>query len=487
MSEEQSLKQKTAKGLFWGGLSSSLQQLLGLAFGIILARLLSRADYGMVGMLSVFSVIAAILQESGFISALATRQKVCHKDYNAVFWFSILCSAFIYTALYFSAPLIADFYDTPELLPLSRLSFLGFFISSFGIAPRAFLFRNLRVRENTIISLSALLLSGIAGVTLALNGFAYWGLAIQSIVYVTLIVLLNWYFAPWRPTFHIDFSPIREMFSFSSKMLVTNIFMAVNNNLFSIILGKFYTEQAVGDFSQANKWNNMGHSLITGMVNGVAQPVLASVANDPQRQLAVFRKMLRFTSFLAFPAMFGLSIIAQEVIVITITDKWLESAHMMQLLCIWGAFVPINNTFSHLIVSRGRSSIFMFSNITLCILQILTTCASYPYGINVMIYLFVGINILWLFVWYVFVKKEIPLTLSCMARDIGPYLILAGGLNAIAYYITLDISNVYLSLAIKVIFVASFYALALWKLQSVIFLECIQFIRKKKTQIPGKS
>lgn len=476
MGEEQSLKQKTAKGLFWGGLSNSLQQLLGLLFGIILARLLSRSDYGMVGMLTIFSAIASILQESGFISALVNRKNASHKDFNAVFWFSVSCSAILYISLYLSAPLIAAFYHTPELIPLSRLTFLSFFISSFGIAPRAILFRNLKVKENTIVALSALTLSGIAAIILAANGFAYWGIAIQSIVYVTVIVLLNWYFARWRPSFRFDFSPIKEMFGFSSKMLITNIFMAVNNNLFSVLLGKFYTKQAVGDFSQANKWNNMGHSLITGMINGVAQPVLASVTDDPARQAAVFRKMLRFTAFVSFPAMFGLSIIAKEFIVITITDKWLASAQMMQLLCIWGAFVPISNLFSNLLVSRGRSSVFMFCNITLCILQLIAACLSYPYGINTMIYLFIAIHISWLFVWHFFVKKEIPLPLSCVLKDVAPYFLLAATLTAAAYHITLGMQNLYVSLLTKAVAVASLYALVLWKLRSVIFRECIEFI-----------
>lgn len=479
MSEEQSLRQKTAKGLFWGGLSNSLQQLLGLLFGIVLARLLSRSDYGMIGMLTIFSTIANILQESGFISALVNRKNASDKDYNAVFWFSVSCSAILYILLYLSAPLIAEFYRTPELVPLSRLAFLSFFIASLGIAPRAILFRNLKVKENTIISLSSLTLSGITAIVLAVNGFAYWGIAIQSLVYVAVVVILNWYFAKWMPSFHFDFSPIKEMFGFSSKMLITNIFMTINNNLFSVLLGKFYTKQAVGGFSQANKWNNMGHSLITGMINGVAQPVLASITEDTQRQVAVFRKMLRFTAFISFPAMFGLSIVSKEFIVITITDKWLVSAQMMQLLCIWGAFIPINNLFSNLLVSRGRSSVFMFCNITLSILQLITACLSYPYGITMMIYLFITINILWLFVWYFFVKREIPLTLSCVLKDIAPYFLLAATLTASAYYITLGIRNLYLSLLIKIMLVVSLYALILWKLQSVIFRECIEFIRKK--------
>ena len=486
MSEEPTLKQKTAKGLFWGGLSSSLQQLLGLLFGIVIGRLLGPADYGMIGMLAIFPAIAAVLQESGFVAALANRAEVSDKDYNAVFWFSISCSTVLYVLLYLSAPLIADFYGIAELTPLARFSFLGFFISSFGIAPRAILFRNLKVKENAIISLSGLLLSGVVSIILAVKGFAYWGLAIQSIVYVAIVVALTWYFAKWKPSFHLDFSPIKEMFGFSSKMLITNIFITINNNLFSILLGKFYTKQEVGDFSQANNWNTKGHSLITGMINGVAQPVLASVTNDAQRQLAVFRKMLRFTAFIAFPAMFGLSIIAKEFIVITITEKWLNSAQMMQLLCIWGAFIPINNLLSNLLVSRGRSSVFMFNNITLSVLQLITACISYPYGINTMIYLFVGINIAWLFVWHFFVKREIPLTLGSMLKDIAPYFLLAAALTTTAYYLTiaLDIHHPYLSLAIKAAFVGSLYPLVLWKLQSVIFRECIQFFRKKKTQTP---
>ena len=250
MSEEQSLKQKTAKGLFWGGLSSSIQQLLGLLFGIVLGRLLDRSDYGMIGMLAIFSAIASALQESGLVAALANREKVSDKDYNAVFWFSLSCGATLYVLLYFSAPLIADFYDTPELTSLARFSFLSFFIASFGIAPRAILFRNLKVKENTIISLSSLFVSGMVAIILAANGFAYWGIAIQTMVFVLIGTMLNWYFAHWKPSFRIDFSPIKEMFGFSSKMLITQIFIIINQNLFSVLLGKFYTKQEVGDFSR---------------------------------------------------------------------------------------------------------------------------------------------------------------------------------------------------------------------------------------------
>ena len=480
MSEEQSLKQKTAKGLFWGGLNSSIQQLLGLLFGIVLGRLLDRSDYGMIGMLAIFPAIASALQESGLVAALANREKVSDKDYNAVFWFSISCGATLYVLLYLSAPLIADFYDTPELTSLARFSFLSFFIASFGIAPRAILFRNLKVKENTIISLSSLFVSGMVAIILAANGFAYWGIAIQTMVFVLIGTMLNWYFAHWKPSFRIDFSPIKEMFGFSSKMLITQIFIIINQNLFSVLLGKFYTKQEVGDFSQANNWNNKGHALITGMINGVTQPVLASVANDPQRQAAVFHKMLRFTAFISFPAMLGLSLVSKELIIITITEKWLPSADILQLLCIWGAFIPGINLFSNLLISRGHSSIYMWSTISLSLLQIAAVCAIYPYGLEWMLRIFVIINIGWLFVWFRFVKREIGLRLRDMLKDISPYLSLSIVLVVSTHYATQPIENLYLNMAAKIIMVAGLYALVLWKLQSTIFRESIEFLLKKK-------
>lgn len=474
-----SLKEKTAKGLFWGGFSNGMQQVLNLVFGIFLGRLLDRSDYGMVGLLTIFSAVAAALQEGGFISALTNRKNATHRDYNAVFWFSLLCSVTFYIILFLCAPLIARFFGIAELVPLSRVLFLGFVISSLSIAPRACLFKNLKIRETTVISLTALAISGVVGITLAANGFAYWGLAFQSLSFVTMVTLLNFYFSRWRPSLHIDFRPIREMIGFSSKLLVTNLFTILNNNLFSVVLGKFYSPKEVGDFTQANKWNGMGHTLITNMINGIAQPVFTSIADDRERQLNVFRKLLRFTAFVSFPAMFGLSLVSKELIVITITEKWLSSAAILQLLCVWGAFIPITSLFSNLVISRGHSSVYMWNTICLSLLQLVAACAMYPFGLEWMLRVFVAIHIGWLFVWLWFVHREIGLTLKHLLKDISPYLLLSALLTVSAHYLTRSIGNLYLSMAVKVVGVAAVYAFVLWKLQSVIFRESVQFLLKR--------
>ena len=477
---EQSLKDKTAKGLFWGGVSNGVQQLLNLLFGIFLARLLTPDDYGMVGMLTVFSALASILQEGGFISALTNRKKTEHKDYNAVFWFSLLMGTSLYTLLYICAPLIADFYQQPQLTSLARLSFLSFLISSTNVAPRAFLFKQLRTKENAIISFCSLTISGIIGIVLAYKGFAYWGIAIQTIAFTTGTTILCYYFSGWRPSPRIDFTPIKEMIGYSSKLIVTHTFQIINNNLFSILLGKFYNEKEVGYFNQANKWSTMGYTTINGMLTSVAQPVLSTLSDDKERQLNALRKMLRFTAFVSFPAMFGLSFTSQELIVLAVTDKWLPSANIMQILCIGGAFIPFSGLFSQLMLSRGHSSIYMWNTIALSLSQLFGAYLLYPYGITPMLYAFISINMGWTFVWLHFIQKEIKLSLPNFLKDISPYLLLSIACIFACSFITEPIENVGLRLIGKISIVGLFYIAILWKANSTILQESIHFIFKKK-------
>ena len=186
-----------------------MQQVLNLVFGIFLGRLLSPNDYGMVGMLTIFSLVASSLQESGFTAALANKKERRHRDLNAVFWFSVCVSGSLYVLLFCCAPFIAGFYHTPELTALARYQFVGFFVSSLGTAHFAKLFHDMKVKQRTIATFTALCSSGVIGVTLAFLGFSYWGIATQNICYIVITTAFFWYFSGWRPTLHIDFAPVR--------------------------------------------------------------------------------------------------------------------------------------------------------------------------------------------------------------------------------------------------------------------------------------
>lgn len=475
----QTLKDKTAKGLFWGGISNGVQQLLNMAFGICLARLLSPGDYGMVGMLTIFSLIASTIQESGFTSALANKHDIRHEDYNAVFWFSALCGFTLYILLFFCAPLIADYYRQPELTSLARYSFMGFFISSLGIAHNACLFRNLKVKQNAIIGMVSLIVSGCVGVLLAFNGFAYWGLATQNIVFVFCITVGRWYFSGWHPTFSINLRPLKGMLAFSSKILLTNIVSNINNNVLTVILGRYYSPKDVGYYNQANKWNYMGFSVIQGMINGVAQPVLHDVADSHDRQIRVFRKMLRFASFISFPCMFGLALVAPELITITVTDKWAASAGLMQVICVGGALIPLQNLYYNLIVSQGRSDICLWNTIIFGIVQIITALACCPYGIHTMVIAYVCINILWMFVWHYWVWREIKLSLFAALKDVLPFAGIAAVCILAADYVASIFANVYGRVSVKIIVAVVLYILIMWLSKAVTFRECLRYLRKK--------
>ena len=475
---KEGLKERTAKGLMWGAINNLTSQLLMALIGIILGRLLTPADYGMVGMLAIFTAITGSLQESGFTAALTNLKEATHREYNAVFWTSTGISILLYLVLYISAPLIADYFHQPGLIPLSRLVFASLLLAGIGIAHAAYMFRNMMNREKAITGFFALVGSGIIGITLALNGYSYWSLAWQQFAYICIINIGRLYYVRWMPSFHIDLTPIREMIGFSSKILITNIINQVNNNILSFIFGRLFTAGAVGNYTQAAKWNTMGHSLISGTMQQVAQPVLASINEEENRQLNVFRKMLRFTAFLSMPAMLGLAFIA-DFIVVLLGEQWTDSVPLLRMLCISGAFLPIHTLYQNLFISHGRSDTYMWCSVALVITQIVVVMVFATWGIEIMIAAYVVTLILWTGIWQVLANRLIQLRFTDLLKDVCPFLLATIGCIGVAYYATLFITNV-IALILSRIIITSLLYMAIMKIAHVkIFMECILFIFKR--------
>lgn len=472
----ESLKEKTAKGLFWGGMNNAFQQLLGFLIGIITARILSPADYGMVAMISIFSLVANALQESGFRNAIVNLKEATDNDYNSVFWFNILMGCTLYVTLFFCAPLIAEYYHNEKLIPLCRYAFLGFVFSSFGIAQAAYLFRNLQVKQQAKSGMAAVVVSNLVGVTLAWLGFSYWAIATQNIVFVAVNTALLWYYSAWRPSFRIDFGPVKRMFRFSCKLLATNILKYVNDNVLNILLGRYFSPRSVGNYNQAYQWSTKGFFIIQGMLLQVAQPVFSDANDERERQLRILRKMMRFSAFLSFPLMFGISLVSHEFIIVTITEKWESSAVLLQLLCISGAFVPLCTLMSNLIISRGRSDIFMWCTLILGVVQITLMISLYPYGIHTMVEANVALNIFWVSVWMFFVKRLTGYGYLMMIKDILPFLLAAVAVMLVTHFVTLGISSQLLLLLTRIVIAAVLYYLIMKMAGVAILDECTSFI-----------
>ena len=480
--ENQDLKQKTAQGLFWSFLSSGGMQLLNLIIGIFLARLLSPGEYGIVGLLAIFTLLANNLQDSGFGVALVNIKDIKHNDYNSVFWFNVGISVLLYVILFFCAPLIADFFHQPCLVPLSRFVFLGFIIASLCISPNAMLVRGLKMKEKAITSLSALVVSGTVAVIMALNGFSYWSLATQQILYNVVICFGRFYFTRWCPTLKVDFTPVRQMFSFSYKVLITSVLTTVNNNVLTVIFGRLFPAQAVGNFTQANKWNTMANQMVTNTMAQVAQPVFTQLTDDFERRRRVFGKMLRFTAFLSFPALFGLALVAPQVILLAIGEKWVDSIPLLQILCISGAFIPLYTVYQNLFLSQGKSGTYMWLTIGQIIIMLIAVLACHSLGIKAMVIAFACINIMWLLAWQIFANRLIGYRFFSMCRDLMPFMLIALAVMALTYFVTLHISNMLMLLLARVLIAAALYLMTMKLLRAQILEDCIEFIRSKKSK-----
>lgn len=486
--KSESLKAKTAKGFLWGGLSNGLQQVIALVFGVVLGRILTPNDMGIVGILTIFSTIAAALTESGFVSALSIRKEIAHRDYNAVFWFCILAGGALYMALFMLSPYISTFFEIPALKTLSRVSFLNFFISSFGIAHSAYLNRHLQIKERALSTGLAVIAGGICGTVAALSGLGYWALVIQNLVYCIAVNAGFTYFSAFRPSLSFDFAPIRPLLAYSSKLLITNVFININNNFLTTTLGKFYTPTianapptaTAGQFSQANKWNLMGQTLILSISNSLIQPLMTEVSHsDKQRRTRVFRKLLTFISFITFPMMFGLALIAHDFIVAAVGEKWLESADYLRILAFGGAFAVVSNAFSNFTLSRGKSAIYMWNIISFGVLQIILFFSMKGLGLTNLLLAFSALNILWLNTWYFICRDSLGYSYGFLFKDV--YLYAATALLAfLGTYCWIDvIANLYLRLLLSIVSMGSIYLILCFFHSRSIFIEVKGFLLKK--------
>ena len=472
----ESLKDRAAKGIAWGAVNNGTTQVLNLVFGIFLARRLSESDYGILALLTIFTTLAGCIQSAGFSNALANMKPPTQRDYSAVFWFNIIAGLSMYAILFFAAPLIAAFFHLPVLVGVSRLVFLCIPASALGIVPNAKMWIGLRNRELAIAAIVSLVVSGCVGLWLAYHGYGYWSLAWQQLLFITLSMLMKWLFTQWHPLFPIDLSPIRAMFSFSYKILLTNMLTVISQNVLTFIFGKLLPIGIVGQWGQANKWNTMGSSFIAGTMQQVAQPVLTNAGTE--RQESVFRKMLRFTAFVSFPVMLGFALVAHEFIVLTIGEKWLPCVPMLQVLCVGGAFLPLHTLYQNFIISRGRSDIYLRCIALMIAMQIAITLALASFGIMTMVIAFSALNVMFTLCWHAALRRIEPLSLLYALKDTMPFFLTALTVMAATYAMTLWTDSLPARLAMRIVIAGTLYFAAMRLLGAKTLEESLKYIFK---------
>lgn len=461
MNKGSDIKREATKGVFWGGFFSLSRQILGLLFGIIIARILMPSDFGKVAMLSIFASLATAFQESGFVYVLTNKKDVSRSDYSTVFWFNITISFVIYIILFVSSPYIAYFYHEPILENLSKIVFLGFFISSFGIVQNAHMFKNMKVFEKGLIDVLSLVVSGIVGYLLAIKGFGFWGIALQNLTSISVLTLLLWIYSPFRPIFVFDLNFIKSSIADCFRFTFPNILSIISENFYSVLLGKYFSSNDVGIYNQATKLNTAGYSSVLGTLRNISQPILVKVGSNSEELLSAFRKIVRLSAFLSVPILLCLSLVSHELVIAILTEKWMGVAPVLQILCVGSIFMNISIIYSYLIMSQNKSYIYMVMGVIISLTKIVLLLLSMLGG-NVIWIAFASAfsDIMCFFIYYLIVKRLFRYNLSLFLNDIIPILISSSIAYLSAFVITKQLYNVYSLLVVRIILFSGIYLTA---------------------------
>ena len=286
--------------------------------------------------------------------------------------------------------------------------------------------------------------------------------------------------SPWRPSLSVTFEPIRKLFPFSVRIMISAILTQVNSNIMNLLLGRYYGEANTGHYNQAYQWSSKCFLLVGNMLKQVDQTVLVGLDDERERQLVVLRKMMRFTAFISFPLLFGLGLVAHEFITLAIGEKWLFAASLLPLLCLSGAFMPLSTLLTDAVISQHRSDIYLWSTLVLGVLQIGLMVGLWQQGIYTMVVAYTLLNILWVFVWHLFVRRLMGYGLLAFLKDIVPFALAAAAVMAATGFMTQGIDNLWLKLLIRVVTASLLYYAVMRLAGAVILQECMDFIFSKR-------
>lgn len=425
------LKQDTIKGLFWSSVERFSVQGVGFLVMLVVARILNPADYGLVGMLSIFMAIAQCLIDSGFSNALIRKLDRTELDYNTVFYFNIVISTGLYLVLFGIAPYVADFYKEPILTKLMRVLCITIVINSFSSVQRTDYTARLDFKTQARASFSAAVVSGIVGITLALNGFGVWTIVWQQISSTITDNLLLWVFAKWHPKLQFSWKSFHEMFSYGSKLMASGLLDTAYNNIYPIVIGKIFSASTLGYYTRAQHFAQLPSSNLTGIIQRVTFPVLSKLQNDDDKLRHDYRKLLKMSAFIIFPMMCLLAGVAKPLIVILIGKKWEFCSVLLIPISLQLMWYPIHAINLNLLQVKGRSDLFLRLEIIKKILGVTVLCLSVPFGIIFMCYSAIANSILCLIINTYYTGKLINVGFIRQMRDLSGILILSLSLFAI--------------------------------------------------------
>lgn len=421
-----SLKQQTITGISWSILDNAYTQIVTFVVGIILARLLEPKEFGLIGMIMIFIAVAQSFVDSGFSQALIRKNDCTEKDYSTVFYFNILISVFFYIILFFSAGLISSFFNQVELTNIIKVMGLSIILNGFGIVQGAQLTKEIDIKTQTKISAIANTISGVLSIYLAYIGFGVWSLVWRAISNNLFRIILLWMWHKWRPQLMFSVQSLKELFGFGSKLLASGLLNTIFENLYYLVIGKYFSAQQLGYYTRALTFANLPSSNISGVIQRVSYPVLAKIQDDPNAVKSGFKKLIKDTMFITFILMLIMAAVAKPLILTLIGPKWIQSVIYLQLLSFALMLYPLHSLNLNVLNVKGRSDLFLRLEIIKKILVVPVIIIGILLGIIPMILGMIIHSLVCYFLNSRYSGLLIDYSVTEQIKDITPGFILAG-------------------------------------------------------------
>ena len=444
-----SLKGKTIHGVIWSLIDNVSSSGVIFFVGIILARLLTPEEYGVMAMVSIFIAISNSIIDSGFSSALIRKVKVKPIEYNTVFYFNLLISLLLYICLFFISPFIALFFREPILCEVMRVIGLILIINALSIIPYTIFVREINFKTQTIISLIASVGSGVIGVWMAFSGQGVWSLVGQQLGRQCLNTLFLWFFCHWKPTVSFSMTAFKEMFGFGSKLLLSGLLDTIYKDIYYIVIGRCFSSSILGQYTRAKQFSMVFSTNLTTDVQRVSFPVLSSIQDDSIRLREAYRKVIKSTMLVSFACMLGLAAIAKPLLILLISDKWLPAVYFLQIVCFSNMLYPLHAINLNILKVKGRSDVFLKLEVIKKVLAIFPILVGVYLGIEMMLWGSVIISVISYFLNAYYSASLINYSVYEQLKDIFPSFIVSLGVGFLMWSISLLSISYYLMLIIQ--------------------------------------
>src|SRR5690625_2158795 len=358
-----SLKSQASKGVIWTAAERFGQQLIQAVIFVILARLLTPEDFGLIAMLMIFFAVSQSLIDSGMGQALIRLKEITDEDRSTVFWFNLLLSLVFYGLLYLGAPAIASFYDRPELVDLTRVMGLAVIFFGIAIVQRSEMTQQLEFKKQAFAQIPAVTIAGITSVTLAYLGYGVWALAVQYLLLALVSSLILWIQQPAKIHFAFYKESFKNLFGFGYKLLLSGLLNTVFSNISRLVIGKFFAAATLGFYTQAQNVRKLASQNLISVIQKVTYPLLSKTADDPKRMKRGYRQDIQASTFIIFPGMVLLFIFADPLMVYVLGPQWQPAAPFLKIICLYGILYHLHAINVNVLNVMGRSDLFLILEI----------------------------------------------------------------------------------------------------------------------------